>query len=361
MMPAQQAPAAAPASLMAVGSDQKQYGPFDVQQFGQGLSSGAFTANTLVWRNGLPNWIPAAHVPELAGYFQPAQQAQAPAPAAAPSNYPSAPVAPGYSAPNPVPQSAPQQPAYAPVPVQQQIQVPQWAQFALGTLSQGQQPYLNEWKMIVQVVPADDGSAPGGCKVINVGNGRQGLQIFVRNCQPPFGPNGKPRSFRTSLTMWGQRVATLMQQIQVGQWLAVKGRYSSRSFTTRTGQNGRSQQCELDDRDPESLTIIGQTQYVDDRPPRQAQAPAYGQQQAPAYQQQGQQVAGTGYAPPAPGGAPQYPGAPVAPVPLPGVPMPGAAPAYAPPAAQGPQVPPMPGAPMPPMPGQMPGMPQPPR
>lgn len=44
-------------------------GPYTFQQLQQMNASGQFTAQSLVWTNGMPNWVPAGQVPELQGIF----------------------------------------------------------------------------------------------------------------------------------------------------------------------------------------------------------------------------------------------------------------------------------------------------
>jgi len=47
----------------------QQSGPFDVANLQQYANSGQLTKETLVWKQGLANWIPASQMPELAGLF----------------------------------------------------------------------------------------------------------------------------------------------------------------------------------------------------------------------------------------------------------------------------------------------------
>ena len=42
-----------------------QHGPFTQEQIQQGLSTGIYTRDTLVWRQGFANWLPIAQAPEL--------------------------------------------------------------------------------------------------------------------------------------------------------------------------------------------------------------------------------------------------------------------------------------------------------
>jgi len=48
---------------IAIGGQQQ--GPFSQAQIQQGLTSGAYSADTLVWRQGFANWMPIAQTPEL--------------------------------------------------------------------------------------------------------------------------------------------------------------------------------------------------------------------------------------------------------------------------------------------------------
>ncbi|GAA3511103.1 SPFH domain-containing protein [Actinocatenispora rupis] len=49
-----------------IGVGGAQQGPFDQAGLAQQAASGALTANTLVWRQGMAQWTPAQQVPELA-------------------------------------------------------------------------------------------------------------------------------------------------------------------------------------------------------------------------------------------------------------------------------------------------------
>ena len=86
--------------FMADGNVQK--GPFPMDQLiGQGLKR-----DTLVWREGMPQWQRADSVPELAvlftGYQQPQQQYAPPPPPPPGAGFAQAPPAPGQFAPTPV-------------------------------------------------------------------------------------------------------------------------------------------------------------------------------------------------------------------------------------------------------------------
>jgi membrane protease subunit (stomatin/prohibitin family) len=48
----------------------QQSGPFDTNALRDKITAGALTRDTLVWTTGMPNWIPASTVAELAQFFQ---------------------------------------------------------------------------------------------------------------------------------------------------------------------------------------------------------------------------------------------------------------------------------------------------
>ena len=50
-----------------LGAGGQQRGPFDASGLLAEVSSGAMTAETLVWRAGMAQWLPARQVPEVAG------------------------------------------------------------------------------------------------------------------------------------------------------------------------------------------------------------------------------------------------------------------------------------------------------
>jgi membrane protease subunit (stomatin/prohibitin family) len=47
----------------------QQTGPFDLQALAAQVKSGTLTAQTLVWTQGMPQWVPAGHVPALSSLF----------------------------------------------------------------------------------------------------------------------------------------------------------------------------------------------------------------------------------------------------------------------------------------------------
>ena len=47
----------------------QQYGPYNMQQMQQMAQSGQINASVLVWAQGMPQWVAAGSVPELASLF----------------------------------------------------------------------------------------------------------------------------------------------------------------------------------------------------------------------------------------------------------------------------------------------------
>ncbi|MBN2445784.1 MAG: SPFH domain-containing protein [Phycisphaerae bacterium] len=67
-------PGAAPpplpqAAAFFVAINNQQSGPFDHNALQQYAASGQLTRETLVWKQGMPNWIPAGQVPDLQSLF----------------------------------------------------------------------------------------------------------------------------------------------------------------------------------------------------------------------------------------------------------------------------------------------------
>ncbi len=58
----------------------QQQGPFNLQQLAQMASQGAINGDTMVWKQGMPNWLAAKTVPELANIFAPAAPPPPPPP-----------------------------------------------------------------------------------------------------------------------------------------------------------------------------------------------------------------------------------------------------------------------------------------
>src|SRR4029077_18040257 len=57
------------AALYHVAQAQAQPGPFDMAALQQQASTGQVNRNTLVWKNGMPQWAKAGDVPDLAPLF----------------------------------------------------------------------------------------------------------------------------------------------------------------------------------------------------------------------------------------------------------------------------------------------------
>ena len=58
----------------------QQYGPYNMQQLQQMVSTGQFTAQTHVWCQGMAAWEPAASRADLASLFAPAAPPMPPVP-----------------------------------------------------------------------------------------------------------------------------------------------------------------------------------------------------------------------------------------------------------------------------------------
>lgn len=67
-----QQPPAMPQSLYFVNINNQQAGPFNLQQLTQMAMNGQVTAQSYVWKQGMPQWLPAAQVQELQNIFAPA-------------------------------------------------------------------------------------------------------------------------------------------------------------------------------------------------------------------------------------------------------------------------------------------------
>jgi len=52
-----------------VAAGEKPEGPYDLAALAQRVNAGSFKAETLVWREGMPAWVAASQVAELAGLF----------------------------------------------------------------------------------------------------------------------------------------------------------------------------------------------------------------------------------------------------------------------------------------------------
>ena len=84
-------------------ADGQREGPLQLSQLKQRIAAGQLTGETLVWKDGMPDWVPAQTVPELFK-GRPAPSAAAPSASA-----PATPAAPSGQAP-----SGPAMPAAAP-------------------------------------------------------------------------------------------------------------------------------------------------------------------------------------------------------------------------------------------------------
>jgi hypothetical protein len=58
-----------PAVLWHVANNGQTFGPFTLQQLAQAIAQGQLTSVTSVWNAGLPGWLPAGQLPELAALF----------------------------------------------------------------------------------------------------------------------------------------------------------------------------------------------------------------------------------------------------------------------------------------------------
>ena len=67
-----QQPPAMPQSMYFVNINNQQAGPFSVQQLMQMAQSGQVTAQSYVWKQGMPQWVHAGQVQELQNIFAPA-------------------------------------------------------------------------------------------------------------------------------------------------------------------------------------------------------------------------------------------------------------------------------------------------
>jgi GYF domain 2 len=72
--PAPGAPAAGPpplpqAAQWFVGVGGVQQGPYDPAALSGLVGAGTLTRETLVWKDGMSGWLPAAQVPEVGGLF----------------------------------------------------------------------------------------------------------------------------------------------------------------------------------------------------------------------------------------------------------------------------------------------------
>ena len=64
-------PGSQPSKTYLIGINGQQYGPFTIAQLKEMVSTKQFTAQTLVWTEGMPSWVEANQVPELSMLFVP--------------------------------------------------------------------------------------------------------------------------------------------------------------------------------------------------------------------------------------------------------------------------------------------------
>jgi hypothetical protein len=84
-LPGAAAAPALPPLLFHVSLAGQSQGPLVLEQLVAAIAQGQITASTPVWTAGMPNWLPAAEVPALRGYFAaPPPPPPAPPPPAAP-------------------------------------------------------------------------------------------------------------------------------------------------------------------------------------------------------------------------------------------------------------------------------------
>src|SRR5262245_35814065 len=89
----------------------QRYGPCTLEKLKRLLAAGNVSGDDLIWREGMPKWIPAKTVPELSGAPAPAPAAPAAPPPASPPKGKAAPVVAPVPAPAPAPVPAPAQQA----------------------------------------------------------------------------------------------------------------------------------------------------------------------------------------------------------------------------------------------------------
>ena len=63
--------ASSPPSQFHIHLNGQKMGPYPLETLKQGVASGQFTRETMVWREGMAQWAAAGSVPELSGFFGP--------------------------------------------------------------------------------------------------------------------------------------------------------------------------------------------------------------------------------------------------------------------------------------------------
>ncbi|MCM8529967.1 MAG: SPFH domain-containing protein [Lentisphaeraceae bacterium] len=64
-------PGAQAAAAFHVSVNGQSYGPYDMNTFQQHVAGGQITNESMVWKQGMANWLPAGQVQELSGLFGP--------------------------------------------------------------------------------------------------------------------------------------------------------------------------------------------------------------------------------------------------------------------------------------------------
>ncbi len=70
----------APPAMWHVAVNGQTQGPYGADQVMAAIAAGQINASTLVWTAGMPNWVAAGQVPQLAGSFGPPAPPPVPAP-----------------------------------------------------------------------------------------------------------------------------------------------------------------------------------------------------------------------------------------------------------------------------------------
>jgi hypothetical protein len=63
------APPPMPNAGFFIGAGGQQQGPFDLAGLQAKLKDGSLSRGTLIWKQGMPNWVAAETVPELQSLF----------------------------------------------------------------------------------------------------------------------------------------------------------------------------------------------------------------------------------------------------------------------------------------------------
>ena len=61
----------APPAMWHVAVNGQTQGPYGPDHITAGIAAGQINATTLVWTAGMPNWVAAGQIPQLAGAFGP--------------------------------------------------------------------------------------------------------------------------------------------------------------------------------------------------------------------------------------------------------------------------------------------------